>query len=355
MLGKLLRRIGVNLLLPLLIGITAAEIIGQLWLDNPLTYHAYQFRYLTPDSVRNIGGIWTFRPDTDIRQVGYFKRPFGDVFIDSDCRYVSDDAGFLDNDAKGKIYDILLLGDSFTSGVTGCSWVRQLRAQMPTVSIYSAALTGTGVENWAEELRYLTDQGYRFHHVIVIFIADDFFRPRYGWNERDLRCLHDLATCVPEDGYYPLAPGVDVAAVSRARAGRLGFWTEARHWLKRNMWVSYVVAYAAVQRLTTEASAITPATARDFDRIVAAAGSIELVKIDQKDEVALHAPNGETIASDRFLAGRHRSYDRCTLRYDEFDRYDTHPVRAGYAHLARCVAAVARRLEPDKAAAAKGP
>jgi hypothetical protein len=343
--GKLLRRLCVNLLLPLLIGAAAAEIIGEFWLDDPFAFDDYRFRFDTPDVVRNVGEIWAYQPNRDIRELTYYKRPFGEVFEEADCRHTSDGAGFLDNPSDSKTYDVLLLGDSFTAGVDGCAWVDQLRALAPHLTIYNGALRGIGVENWAAELDYLQGQGYRFDHVVVVYIADDFFRALHRWDERDLRCLHDIHACTAMNSYYPLEPGMDTAALARRRAEANGFWAELKFWLKRNLWVMYFIAEGTKHRFTRDLAAITPATRSAFDRLAAAAGSIRFVKTDQKDEAALGARNGESRLADRFLAERSVAFDHCPLRYDDFSLFDTHPTSRGYSHLAQCVAETVRRLQ----------
>jgi hypothetical protein len=171
-------------------------------------------------------------------------------------------------------------------------------------------------------------------------------------DERELRCLREISRCSPANVYYPIEPGEDLTAVSRRRAAALGFWTELKIWLKRNVWVTYFVASAAEKRFTAERLAITTPTMDAFDQLVAASPSIQFIKIDQKDEVALHADNAESRLSDAFLASRHVSYDRCSLSYAEFGTHDLHPTSEGYAHLARCVADAARRFELRKEAAA---
>lgn len=355
MLSQLLRRLCLNLIVPIGIGLVAAQLLGGLLFGNPFSYWDYRFRYTTPDAFRNVGGFWTYRPDSDIRELTYYKRPLGDVFVASDCRYVSDELGFLDNLPQEKTYDVLLLGDSLAAGEFGCSWIGALRALAPGLSIYSAALLGTGVENWAAQLRYLSAKGYRFNHVIVVFIAEDFFRRLGNWNKRELRCLRDGRDCTPKNAYFPLEPGLDPAAASRARAEALGFGAELSFWIKRHFWVPAFISYSLDNLLTGTAPAIRPETDAALTQIMGAIPSIRLVKVNQKDEAALGADNATTIVADRYLDGRGIAYDRCTLRYEEFGDYDAHPTKEGYAHLARCVAAVARQLTPLDAAAVSGP
>jgi hypothetical protein len=236
-----------------------------------------------------------------------------------------------------------LLGDSFTAGKGGCSWVGKLRALVPDRSIYNAGLPGSGVENWAGTEDHLAREGRSFDHVLVIFISDDFFRKLGHVREHQLTCLHDAATCLRTED-YPVDQGLDLFAVTAARARPLGLRRQLVHFWQRYLWVSNFLAQQVQNLLVGEPPKITPATIAAFDRIMASSKSVHLLQVTQKEEAALRADNAASIVVDRYLDSRGIPYDRCSLSPAEFLRYDGHPNAAGYAHLARCVAEIVRRL-----------
>jgi hypothetical protein len=187
------------------------------------------------------------------------QKPFGDYFSESSCEYPIDDSGFSDNPSGRRDYDVLLLGNSFAAGEVGCSWMPELRRRAPQLAVYNAGLPGTGVENWAMSQRYLLSRGFRFAHVVLIFIADDFFRPLAGKAELEAGCLHDITRCTPRDYAYPLTPGIDLAAVSASRL-RTRPLDEIEYWWERNFWVSHFLIESLIRRVGGRPIAVSAAT-----------------------------------------------------------------------------------------------
>src|SRR5579872_2983420 len=84
-----------NIVLPLVLGVAGVEVLGQWYFDNPFNFWKYRFGYISTDPYRNVGDIWTFRPNLAVRAVAIYKRPFGGFFVQSDCRHESDGLGYL--------------------------------------------------------------------------------------------------------------------------------------------------------------------------------------------------------------------------------------------------------------------
>jgi len=256
-----------------------------------------------------------------------------------------DDVGFVGNPSGRRDYDILLLGDSFTAGEVGCSWMPELRRLVPQAAIYNAGLPATGVENWAMSERYLLSRGFAFRHVVLIFIADDFFRPLSGKGGQDAECLHDIARCMPRNYAYPLVPGADLAAISAGRLRRR-WLDEIDYWWARNLWVSHFLIESIARRAAVHPVAISDATMAALDAIQAAGGTLHLIKVTTKTEAALRADSQYSVIADRLLAARGLGYERCPIPYDEFFSYDAHPTPRGYARLAACVSRVIEGFSP---------
>jgi len=339
-----LRRAAINLLVPILLSWLGAEALGQLYFGNPLYYREQRFTYDTPDAVLNIGpALWTYRPDSEITESIVYKKPFGDYFVESSCTRRTDERGFLDNKNGTRDYDILLLGDSFTAGSAGCGWTDELRQRLPGQTIYNAGLPGTGVPNWAAALDDLRAHGFRFRRVLLLFIADDFYRQAAIWSEGDLACLHDISHCTTENYLYPLTPGIDLAKVSaeRNQSGLVGdidlIW-------KRRLWVSHFLTSAVGAALIRRQLPIIDQAKAALDHILTAGPAVHLVHIWTKEEAAFGEDNARSTTVANYLGSRGLAVDRCELGYGEFYSYDAHPTREGYAHLAECAAMLVRRL-----------
>ena len=260
--------------------------------------------------------------------------------------------GFLDNlPAEGPKYNVLLLGDSFTAGSGGCSWMSLLRAKLSGYSIYNTGLPGTGVQDWTEIQRHLTTAGYEFDRVIMVFISDDFTRPRLQKTDQEIECLHDVSRCTLEV-YYPLNTGSDLMDISRRRMKLRPDQTPAkiRYISKRYLWVSRFLFGHSFrmfsQRDTTANGTFDQATSNAFNRIVRTSKKLNLIRVTTKNEVALRANDADTLIVSKFLAAHGVGYETCALSYDEFMLYDGHPNARGYERVAECVANVVRQSRP---------
>jgi hypothetical protein len=136
--------------------------------------------------------------------------------------------------------------------------------------------------------RYLLDRGFRFAHVVMIFIDNDFFRPLAGRAGEGAACLHDIAQCTPRNYSYPLIAGMDLAAVSASRV-HTGFWDEVDYWWMRNLWVSHFLIDSIGRRWAGHPIAVSGATLAALQAIEAAGGTLHLIKATTKTEAALSA------------------------------------------------------------------
>jgi hypothetical protein len=215
----------------------------------------------------------------------------------------ADGFGFLDNPELGRRrYDAILLGNSFAAGQAGCSWVQKLRDRAPKYAIYDAGLPGTGIPNWAQTLTFLQKQGYEFGSSILVFIADDFFRPRWQHKTDELECLRDITLCT-DQSYYPLDRKSDLLELSARRAEiRLASNitpNNMKYFWKRNFWVShFVLSHIVTTNLESSALSVSKDVYDSLDIIINLSRAITLVKITTRDETGA---SGQTEPH----AGRH--------------------------------------------------
>jgi hypothetical protein len=341
---------GLAILVLCFVSLAGLELLGQLYFaGNPNYFFEHRFLYTTANSFRNVRGFWTYQPNSRIDEIAIYRTPFRNFFKEYECHYRTDRLGFLDNpESDRRTYDVLLLGDSFTAGAGGCSWVDGLRAKVPGYAIYNAALPGTGWANWAEIKSYLETQGYEFRQVILVFIAGDWSRRLKSKGERELACLRDVTRCVHEV-YYPLDEKTDLFEMSARRArlrpnqlsDKLGYlW-------RKYFWVSEFLVSQGVPLFSQPdvrgVSVDGEATAA-FDRIVSISEPTRFVRIATKDEAALRTEDAETLVVSKFFADRSLQFETCRLDMDDFLGYDGHPNRRGYDKVAACVAQVVRGL-----------
>jgi hypothetical protein len=227
----------------------------------------------------------------------------------------------------------------------------KLRAKLAGYSIYNAGLPGTGVQEWAEIQRYLTTVGYEFDRVIMVFISNDFARPRLQKTDQEIECLHDMSRCTFEI-YYPLNPGSDLVDISRRRMKLRTDQTAAkiRYVSKRYLWVSRFFFGQSFrlfsQRETVASETFDQATSNAFNRIIGASRKLNMIRITTKNEAALRANDADTLIVSKFLASQGVRFETCALSYDDFPSYDGHPNARGYERVAECVANVVRHSRP---------
>lgn len=344
-------RVALMVLAQLVFAMGAVELLGQLWFGNPY-YHWEQRRlFMSPDAVRNVGEFWTYEPHRDVREVAVYRDGLGRMAVEYDCHYRTDGMGLVGNDpgAGGedgrRDFDLLVIGDSFTQGQGGCPWIGELRKQRPDMTIYNAGLQGTGPVSWARMTQYLMEHGFTFRAAVVLFISDDFKRNMSGWSERDLACLHDLAHC-SGNFFYPLADGIDPVASARQRLGTPDLGERVREFVQDKLWVSHFLLTHLTQALWTAVpqEIVSPEAEKGLDWLSAHLKRVALVRIVQKDELALHSDNARTKAVKAYLRGRGLEWSECSPGDDGYLPRDGHPNALGYRRLASCVAGVAANL-----------
>ncbi len=338
------------ILFQFLVGVAIAELLGRLYFANPSYYWEHRYLFVTPDALRNVDDVWLFKPESEITETGIYEDAFGRFFKEFECRYQTDEFGFFENPARaGKNYDILLLGDSFTAGEGGCSWIGLLRSLLPGISIYNAGVEGTGPETWWKFLQRLSERGLTFRYVIIIFIPDDFFRHAGVINERQLGCLHDIAKC-HGDFYYPATAQSDLFEISaeRARIGtNHGLKDEITFFWKRYLWVSHFF-YAGLKSVLSAdrpQPIIRESVGEALKHILDAEPSTKLVRVLQKDEIALKSTNALGFSVQNYLLRQGLAFAICDPKYDGYFVYEGHPNSTGYSRLAECVADIVRRSD----------
>jgi hypothetical protein len=338
------------MLLIIFVSLIGVEILGRWYLaGNPFYFFDQRFIYTTPDAFRNLGNFWTYKPSSVIDEVGIYRTSLGNFFAEYECRYESDRMGFFNRDSEHKNHDLLLLGDSFTSGSGGCSWTTMLEAKLPGYSIYNAALPGTGVANWSEIEQYLLAQGFTFRHVVMVFIVDDFWRPLRQKRELELDCLHEVARCTWQV-FYPLDPTIDLVKTSERRAPHQ-LTKKIEYFWRRNFWVTHALydnplrSFTVLLNPNSTVISVPDYSTNAMDRLIRMSDSLDLVHVPTKGEIVYQPEPPAMVAISRLLKSRNLRSSTCALTLDDFFDYDAHPTRQGYEKLSECVARVVGGLD----------
>ncbi len=238
---------------------------------------------------------------------------------------------------------LLVLGDSYTEGLGAPPWINDIASELDRATglqVANGGILGTGLLHFADLLHALTAEGVAVRRVVVVFISDDWVRPRWRFPDPVLNCIADVSACERVSGYYGLPAEGDKPqflddAVRRQRP--------ARHILNRL--ALYRKGYRPL-RDRIGAARRDPLFAENTAaalRIVEAVGvgNVLFIHLPAKDEVLRGAINPYGVRARQFLADRgiplRGGIDACGLAPHDFYQTDGHPNPGGYQRIAACV------------------
>ena len=105
-----------------------------------------------------------------------------------------------DQDLQKNIPSILFLGDSFTEGQGGGSWINFLGGNYNNYQIINGGLLGTGFQQFELLNSYLSN--YDIKKVFVLFIGDDLRRDVFQFNSQQQKCLMNHKACNGSESFY---------------------------------------------------------------------------------------------------------------------------------------------------------
>jgi hypothetical protein len=308
---------------------------------------------------RNIGDIFTYRPNNHVRNLTGFLTHDG-FKVEYDYRFATNNLGLVeDGDVFPQKPSFLLLGDSFTEGQGAPPWFRLIRPTLEELGYQAVngGVLGTGFAQWNKLERYLARQQVEVKKLLIIFISDDFDRVVWNFRSNDFRCLTGLPDCdIAESYFYRLPPQEELAG-----------WTEKisavrprirdRHWLvgraERLLPASYQVYRFFRERLRNPAALGRSRAAEEQSREAIAelvrryGANVAFLHLPQKVELGL-GPNRLGLAAREAIGnvgGRlYDGFQRCGLTSSDYYARDDHPTAAGYAKIAACAAGVTREM-----------
>jgi hypothetical protein len=305
---------------------------------------------------QNIGDIFTYVPDSKIRDIAGFISDKDDFNVSHDYYFRTNNFGLVqDADIIPGRDSLLLLGDSFTEGYGTEPWFRQVSPEIGQLGYQAinGGLVGTGFAQWLKLDRYLADKNIRIRKLVVLFIADDYQRPVWNFNPAVLRCLTALSLChFGESVIYRLPPAEELPSwIGKIRDSR-GPLT--RMWLKRQLRTLLPVSYDTLSKFYSSVG-------RRREKEQSRSAIAELVKIHGPENVAfVQLPQNHDIDNEPNWLGLlargsieeagGKLFDGskiCGLKKTDYRAYDGHPNRQGYAKIAACVTEVIKAWLSD--------
>lgn len=303
---------------------------------------------------RNIDDFFLFQPDRKVRTLAWYDTPAGWV-KEYDYAFRTNNLGLVqDADVQPGVPSLLVLGDSFTEGQGAAPWFNRIAGEIAARGYQpvNGGIFGTGFEQFLRLHDHLLRQGVVVDRVVVIFIASDYRRRVWNFEQWVLDCLGDYRKCNGYEDLFGLPPDAGQAAfIERLRSIRKGAlpWAESG-W--RYKWRRYLPAtseaYYFVRYLVDRSSAAGNIAA--IERLIATYGDrVVFVHIPDSWDI-VHGLSVDSVDARAVIQrndGRlFDGFTRCGITAGDFRPNDGHYTEAGYAKLSACVL---RAIEPGTA------
>ena len=291
--------------------------------------------FMAVGTLENKPGYPGFRAHSEVRHLAYFPTQNGTYTPEFDCRFRSDEHGFLSNLVRYQESETLVLGDSFTVGVGGCDWISDL-SHSTRASTYFAAFPGYGAMHWIKVLNHLEAQ-HKPQRVLIVFITDDFFRGDWVYPQEQIDCVSLLAACGGTLFYFPAVGDMATIAFERAAAHRQfqTAWIRFKEGTKQHLVATYTLWRMLTQRAHRPANTIEDSIAAV--REIASRYPTKLLWVNERGEA--RRGDGRTAMVARALRGL--DVENCGIPDNEFLPRDNHPNAKGYGRLRACVDRIA--------------
>lgn len=346
-----------NIILILIITILILELVGVFIFDNRYQWN-YGKRYLwfSKDTYSNKFSnypespekkFWTFKENSKIRFIATYADVLG-IKKEFDCLYDINKHGFIDTGNQGLGVDFIVLGDSFTFGSGGCSWLNkrtiQERNELKDLNIINGGLPGYGILGFERVLEF-HQRFYNIKNVVVIVISNDFKRGLP--NHRDIynSCYKQL-NC--KDGLWHYV-NLEITD-EQIKAGTLKrmHLNKKRNKLKEFLHYSFTIRviddfYNIFKKPVVENndSSLFNKNFEALLRIRKKFENLSLIIVPQRDEVGfLGVENLDTSNVIKFLEKEKINYIRCPINSNDYMPLDAHPNPQGYKKLMVCLSEV---------------
>jgi hypothetical protein len=279
-------------------------------------------------------GFFAYRPNSELREIGFYPDGAGGMTIEYDCRFTSDALGFVSNAVPYEKSDILLLGDSFAQGQGGCPWIPNLPAELRT-RIYLTATQGHGFFHWQNIITFL-DRIKPPRKLLILFITDDFYRPVTLMGRAQTDCLDGKIECGNQHYIHPIAEDMPQRALARHQ-GRQGIaWpTSDPKKLTRILFpatIELVRGFLVRRSQLTDSLRLLDEFTHRFD--------VRLVWLSTREED--HGREPRRHAVEEALVSRKLAIMQCQIPPEGYLPRDGHPNGLGNERIVQCVVEATR-------------
>jgi hypothetical protein len=316
-------------------------------------YWEDQYLYSSPNAfINRSDGVWTYAPDTQIRQIGvygfagYRFIPAAAFRIEYDCLYETNNLGLVQRrDFSPGEHVTLVLGDSFTVGQGGCPWFYNLEEKLKEKKVVNGGLQATGLISWANLANYLLSKGLIIDNILIVAISNDFKRDAFNWPKQFFDCIN-VWNCPTEGLWAPVgltesSESILNRSIARAAVRNATKTTRRKvHELLLRTSFAYTYISRAYSAIRIPASPDPRFPSGDADAIASLQRidpKLKFVLVRQRDEAATKRMNADSIAAERFLQKRSIPFDWCKLEDRHYLPLDAHPNALGYEVLSNCV------------------
>jgi hypothetical protein len=354
-----------------ILAILAVELFSHVFLP-PGTIQSFEMRRSAvffdgrETIFRNQGDIFTYVPDSEIRNVTAFFPPDNDFQIEYDYRFRTNNFGLVqDADIVPERESLLLLGDSFTEGQGAEPWFRSISGEVDKLGFQpiNGGLMGTGFSQWLKLERYLVASKVQIRKIVVLYIAGDYSRRVWNFTTADLQCLSNLSLCSLDDSiFFRLPPPNELSSwIAKLRTARApmakksGLGAQFETLLPASYSVyEYVSGLSARVSKLIEVGQESRAAVAELIRMYGP-GNVAFIHLPEKIEVEkggllglnLRQKAVEELMEMSIEAAGGKVFDGlklCQLTTMDYHVNDPHPNSAGYSKIASCTTNVIKEM-----------
>jgi hypothetical protein len=344
-----------NVTLVIFISLVAFEGLAHLVIEKGAYAWQYRYLFIGRDNYRPLDGkLWTYQPNATIEIAATYRFPgWSEPKLEYYCVLKTNDLGFTKtaHDEKVQI-DYLVMGDSYTEGHGGCSWLNDTSTASLRNTYLNAGAQSYGIWQMDETRKYL-EQHKDFANLIVFAISDDFVRPlRNEWIVEHRACLKEFNCEFGKTAWWVTNDFSEENLFEITR-----HWHAHRHqgeayWDKLDFYANrYSFFYEIVQKIFAQQDSannnhgvsradeggVFRENLEALHRMRAAYPKMKLILVPQRDELRFGLKNKVTLALLDYLDSDDFDYHWCELTPKDFMPIDGHPSKRGYQTMLECM------------------
>lgn len=319
-----------------------AVIEGVLRFTLQPTPPSDRFLFITPGSFRNVAdNVPGYEANANVREIAVYMVPQADsperqFFLEYDVNFRTNNQGHVQlTDTFCHRDTIAVVGDSFTQAEGNVPWFydleRDAASRGASPQLLNLGIMGTGINSFRQTLDYYRGC-YDISKVVVVFIGDDWYRPRWGFDTDQLDCLSARIPCREGQSiFFRMPASVTDEAIRDSVRERsrdrykpsalrlLDLRSRANRAFKE--WMRY------------------RASKDSFLSIMHTFGkdNVRLIQVSMRQETGAQPQTPQTRSALEWIAQNGFDVSACPLTAEDYLPHDVHPNKAGYGKIRQCV------------------